>query len=175
MMRQSQGSKSLAGGTGLQGVYGQRMYHKLTKAENDIIEVAFNSFSEDTHVITSQDLRKAFSSIGDEHNFQDVQLLIDDIDENGDGKIDMVEFRHIMTRKFLGEDDDSSFMHAFEMLDENKDGYIPLVELRKILMEEGQTPLSELEVDELMMFADLDADGLIDYRSFLRWLEQATF
>lgn len=151
------------------------MFHRLTPQENEIIDVAFTSFSDDGHVITSQDLRKAFRSIGDEHQFQDIQLLIDDIDENGDGKIDKDEFRHIMTRKFLGEDDDSSFMHAFEMLDENKDGYIPLVELRQILMQEGQTPLSELECDELMMFADLDADGLIDYRSFLRWLEQATF
>merc|ERR1712117_367071 len=74
------------------------------------------------------------------------------------------------SRKFLGEDDDSSFVHVFQMLDDNKDGYIPLVEFRSILMREGQAPLSEQEVDELLMFADLDSDGLIDYRSFLKWL-----
>merc|ERR1711870_167183 len=103
-------------------------------------------------------------------DIESVQRLIDDIDENGDGKIDEDEFRHIMTRKFLGEDDDSAFIHAFEMLDINRDGYIPLTEFRNILMKEGQQPLSEQEVDELLMFADLDGDGLIEYKSFLRWL-----
>jgi len=64
----------------------------------------------------------------------------------------------------------SSFIHAFEMLDINKDGYIPLVDLRHVLMKEGDMPLSEQEVDELLMFADLEGDGLIEYKSFLRWL-----
>merc|ERR1712039_1072664 len=93
-----------------------------------------------------------------------------DIDENGDGKIDEDEFRSIMTKKLKGDDDDSSLVHAFEMLDTNKDGYIPLAELREVLMKEGQQPLSEQEVDELMMFADVEGDGLIEYKSFLRWL-----
>ncbi|CAE8655504.1 unnamed protein product, partial [Polarella glacialis] len=79
-------------------------------------------------------------------------------------------FRHIMTKKFLGEDDDSSFVHALEMLDTNKDGYIPLAELRNILMREGTQPLSEQEADELLMFADVEGDGLIEYKGFLRWL-----
>merc|ERR1719375_1879039 len=116
-------------------------------------------------------MQEAFKAIGASNSIRDIQLLIDDIDENGDGVIDKDEFKHIMTRKFLGEDDDSSFMHAFEMLDENKDGLIPMVEFRNILMREGRKPLSEQEVDELLFFADTDADGLINYRVFLRWLE----
>merc|ERR1719238_709662 len=161
-----------AGGPGYQGAFGTRFHHKLTPQENEIIDVAFESFSENGFITTNH-LEEAFATIDSLGDIADIQRLIDDIDENGDGKIDETEFRHIMTRKFLGEDDDSSFMHAFEMLDENKDGYIPLVEFRQILMREGQAPLSEQECDELLMFADLDADGLIDYRSFLRWLEMA--
>jgi len=155
------------------GAFGARQTHKLTPQENEIIDVAFESFSENGF-ITTDHLRIAFQKIDAVGDIRDIQLLIDDIDENGDGQIDEQEFRHIMTRKFLGEDDDSSFMHAFEMLDENKDGYIPLVEMRSILMREGQAPLSEQECDELMMFADPEGDGLIDYRVFLKWLEKAT-
>merc|ERR1712060_999902 len=142
------------------GVYGNRYSSKLTPQEKEIIDVAFDSFKDSTGFITTEKLKEAFEAIG----------ALDDIDENGDGKIDEDEFRHIMTRKFLGEDDDSAFIHAFEMLDINKDGYIPLTELRNILMKEGQQPLSEQEVDELLMFADLDGDGLIEYKTFLRWL-----
>merc|ERR1712232_471709 len=127
--------------------------------------------------------KEAFESIDQLGSVEDIQMLIDDIDENGDGSIDEDEFRHIMTRKFLGEDNDSSMVHAFEMFDKNKDGHIPATELRTILMTEGQAPLTENECDELLMFGDLDGatplrdksapvqgDGLIEYKSFLRWL-----
>eukprot|EP00427_Karlodinium_veneficum_P023379 CAMPEP_0169123174 /NCGR_PEP_ID=MMETSP1015-20121227/33642_1 /TAXON_ID=342587 /ORGANISM="Karlodinium micrum, Strain CCMP2283" /LENGTH=181 /DNA_ID=CAMNT_0009186489 /DNA_START=77 /DNA_END=622 /DNA_ORIENTATION=- len=173
MQRMGMHSRGSGYGQGVQGAYGMRFNHKLTPQENEIIDVAFESFSANGYITTKQ-LKEAFENIDAVGDIRDIQMLIDDIDENGDGQIDEQEFRHIMTRKFLGEDDDSSFMHAFIMLDENKDGYIPLVEFRQILMREGQAPLSEQEVDELMMFADLDADGLIDYRSFLKWLERAS-
>merc|ERR1719343_530185 len=136
------------------GVFGQRFTSKLTAQEKEIIDVAFESFKDEQGFITTNQLREAFKQIDALGDIESVQRLIDDIDENGDGKIDEKEFRHIMTRKFLGEDDDSSFVHGFELLDSDKDGYIPLTELRQILMREGAAPLSEQEVDELMMFAD---------------------
>merc|ERR1712023_84700 len=105
-----------------------------TKQEQEIIDVAFESFKDDTNHITTQKLREAFQQIDALGDIEDIKRLIDDIDENGDGKIDEEEFKHIMTRKFLGEDDDSSFVHAFEMLDSNRDGFIPLTELRYVLM-----------------------------------------
>merc|ERR1711862_595586 len=167
------GARSTSGGLtapSYSGVYGARTTSKLTPQEKEIIDVAFESFKDETNFITTDRLKEAFEKIDALGDIKDIQLLIDDIDENGDGQIDEQEFRHIMTRKFLGEDDDSSFVHAFEMVDDNKDGFIPLVEMRHLLMKEGNQPLSEQEVDELLMFADLDGDGLIDYRSFLRWL-----
>merc|ERR1711959_528941 len=113
-------------------------------------------------------MKTAFKKIDPNAQESDIQLLIDDIDENGDGEVDKVEFTNIMTKKFLGQDDDGAFLHTFEVMD--RDGFIPTVELRHILMKEGREPLSEQEVDELMMFADSDGDGLVDYRAFLKWL-----
>jgi len=157
---------------------GRRYGARLTPQEEEIIKVSFESFSEPSEragdpvgkrYINAEKLTEAFISIHAKGDMQDIQLLLDDIDETGEG-IDAEMWRHIMSRKFLGEEDDSSFGHVFAMLDDNKDGYIPLVELRKMLMQEGQAPLSEQEVDELLMFADADSDGLIDYRRFLLWL-----
>merc|ERR1719199_1258594 len=172
MMSRSYGGGGMSGGmtSGYSGVYGQRFSSKLTPQESEIIDVAFDSFKNEQGFITTDKLKDAFEKIDALGDIKDIQMLIDDIDENGDGQLDEAEFRHIMTRKFLGEDDDSSFVHTFEMLDDNKDGFIPLVEMRLCLMREGNQPLSEQEVDELLMFADLDGDGLIDYKSFLRWL-----
>jgi len=144
----------------------------LTAQEREIIDVSYEAFRDDDGYVTTQRLREAFATIGalGDVNDEDMARLIDDIDESGDGKIDEDEFRSVMTRKLLGEDDDSSLVHAFEMLDTNKDGYIPLPELREVLMKEGENPLTEHECDELMMLADLEGDGLIEYKSFLRWL-----
>eukprot|EP00928_Gymnodinium_smaydae_P042003 TRINITY_DN2835_c0_g1_i1.p1 TRINITY_DN2835_c0_g1~~TRINITY_DN2835_c0_g1_i1.p1 ORF type:complete len:224 (-),score=60.39 TRINITY_DN2835_c0_g1_i1:171-749(-) len=153
------------------GMYGARFTSRLTPQEKEIIDVAFDSFREKPHnYITTEGLREAFAQIDALGDIKDIQRLIDDIDENGDGRIDEEEFRHIMTRHFLGEDDDASFLHAFEMLDYNKDGFITLQEFRTIMMTEGQAPLSEQECEEMLMFADLEGDGFIEYRSFLKWL-----
>eukprot|EP00929_Paragymnodinium_shiwhaense_P043095 TRINITY_DN22202_c0_g1_i1.p1 TRINITY_DN22202_c0_g1~~TRINITY_DN22202_c0_g1_i1.p1 ORF type:complete len:203 (-),score=59.33 TRINITY_DN22202_c0_g1_i1:269-877(-) len=171
--RSGYGSRRPSGGLAApsySGMFGERFTSKLTPQEKEIIDVAFESFKDESGYITTLKLKEAFETIDSLGDIADIQRLIDDIDENGDGKIDEEEFRHIMTRKFLGEDDDSSFVHAFEMLDPSRSGLIPLTELRNILMSEGQQPLSEQECDELLMFADLDGDGLIEYKSFLRWM-----
>ncbi|CAK0900143.1 unnamed protein product [Prorocentrum cordatum] len=135
--------------------------------EREIIDVSYEAFRDDDGYVTTQRLREAFATIGalGDVNDEDMARLIDDIDESGDGKIDEDEFRSVMTRKLLGEDDDpGTFGNPCE------DGYIPLPELREVLMKEGENPLTEHECDELMMLADLEGDGLIEYKSFLRWL-----
>mmetsp|Transcript_55454 Transcript_55454/g.89673 ORF Transcript_55454/g.89673 Transcript_55454/m.89673 type:complete len:197 (-) Transcript_55454:35-625(-) len=161
---------------------GRRFRSKLSAQEEEIITVSFDSFSEEfaekdmdgkptiARYITVDTMMEAFKSIDAIGDIHDVKLMVDDIDANSDGRIDSNEWRGIMTRKLLGEDDDSSAPHVFQVLDDNNDGYIPYVELRNLLMREGQAPLSEQEVDELAAFADPDADGLINYREFLRWL-----
>jgi len=156
------------------GTFGARFSSKLTPHEREIIDVAFDSFKNEEGYITTEKLKEAFDTIDAMGDISSIQMLLDSIDQDGDGKIDEDEFRHIMTKRFLGEDDDSSFVHAMEMLDINKDGYIPLAELRQILMKEGTQPLSEQEVDELMLFADVEGDGLIDYKGLLRWLINPT-
>eukprot|EP00930_Biecheleria_cincta_P013231 TRINITY_DN11909_c0_g2_i1.p1 TRINITY_DN11909_c0_g2~~TRINITY_DN11909_c0_g2_i1.p1 ORF type:complete len:207 (+),score=49.22 TRINITY_DN11909_c0_g2_i1:39-659(+) len=152
------------------GTFGARFSSKLTPQEREIIDVAFDSFKNEEGYITTEKLKEAFDTIDAMGDINSIKMLLDSIDQDGDGKIDEDEFRHIMTKRFLGEDDDTSFVHAMEMLDINKDGYIPLAEMRQILIKEGTQPLSEQEVDELMLFADVEGDGLIEYKGFLRWL-----
>merc|ERR1719407_63131 len=83
---------------GYSGVYGQRFSSKLTPQESEIIDVAFDSFKDEQGFITTERLKEAFERIDALGDIKDIQMLIDDIDENGDGQIDEMEFRHIMTR-----------------------------------------------------------------------------
>jgi len=104
------------------------------------------------------------------HSFDDrlVHLLIDDIDENGDGMISCDEFKTIMIKCLYDANDE--MLQAFAVVDSDGDGFISTVEFKRIMMTEGNYPLSDREADELMIFADSDGDGLVDYRKFLIWL-----
>eukprot|EP00397_Hematodinium_sp_SG-2012_P059287 GEMP01075809.1.p1 GENE.GEMP01075809.1~~GEMP01075809.1.p1 ORF type:complete len:220 (+),score=45.10 GEMP01075809.1:71-730(+) len=121
--------------------------------------------------ITSENLRAAFEQHGLDANDASLQLLIDDVDENGDGKLSYNEFDFVMRKKLFGQMDDQ-MLHAFATLDNDNDGYISTVEFKRILMTEGRYPLSDREADELMMFADSNDDGLVDYQNFLCWLNE---
>eukprot|EP00438_Fugacium_kawagutii_P011075 Skav220330 [mRNA] locus=scaffold4895:5745:9002:- [translate_table: standard] len=76
----------------------------------EIIDVAFESFKDESGYITTERLKEAFEAIDQLGDISDIQMLLDSIDQDGDGKIDEDEFRYIMTRKFLGEDDDASLV-----------------------------------------------------------------
>jgi len=143
----------------------------LSAPEEELIAVTWDAFKQpEGNVITRETLEAAFSKIGQSDAIQDLEFMIQELDEDGNGMIDEGEYWSLMSKKLLGEDDEGSFVQAFSMLDSNKDGFIPASELRHILMKEGQCPLSEQEADELLMFADQNGDDLIDYKEFLRWL-----
>lgn len=140
-------------------------------SEEDIEAMLYSIFrdlSKDKDFITADALKDAFKQQGHSSDDQLVQLLIDDVDENGDGKIQQDEFNSIMKKCLFSQMDE--LLQAFEIVDSDGDGYIPTVEFKRIFMTEGSYPLSDREADELMIFADSDGDGLVDYRSFLTWL-----
>jgi len=131
-------------------------------------DLAKSSKDDEEAFISPEALKDAFKSQGHSTDDTLVQLLIDDVDENGDGKIGWDEFHLIMKKCLFSQMDE--LLQAFEIVDSDGDGYIPTVEFKRIFMTEGSYPLSDREADELMIFADSDGDGLVDYRSFLTWL-----
>lgn len=124
--------------------------------------------SKEEAFITPDNLKLALEEHGHSGDELLVQLLIDDIDENGDGKISFEEFKSIMVKCLF--DASEELLQAFAVVDDDGDGYISTVEFKRIFMTEGTNPLSDREADELMMFADSDGDGLVEYKKFLQWL-----
>jgi len=133
-----------------------------------MLKSIFSDLAKGEDYITADALKNAFKQQGHSSDDKLVQLLIDDVDENGDGKIQVDEFNSIMKKCLFSQMDE--LLQAFEIVDSDGDGYIPTVEFKRIFMTEGSYPLSDREADELMIFADSDGDGLVDYRSFLTWL-----
>lgn len=80
----------------------------------------------------------------------------------GNGIIDFSEFLQMMARKMQEVDVENDIREAFKVFDKENKGYITASELRHIMTNLGEK-LSDDEADEMLMEADRDGDGQIDY------------
>ena len=105
---------------------------------------------------------------------KDIKKLLNDFDQNGDGTVDLHEF---MTMIHSGNKRDciqkaliqrSGIRKAFEKYDRDGNGIITRDEFKKVVEDKYQAELSSNQVDALMVQADINKDGRIDYEEFLR-------
>lgn len=72
----------------------------------------------------------------------------------------------MMARKMQEVDVENDIREAFRVFDKENKGYITASELRHIMTNLGEK-LSDDEADEMLMEADRDGDGQIDYEGIL--------
>lgn len=72
----------------------------------------------------------------------------------------------MMAKKMQEVDVENDIREAFKVFDKEKKGYITASELRHIMTNLGEK-LSDDEADEMLMEADRDGDGQIDYEGRL--------
>ena len=142
--------------------------------EEQIMEFkdAFSLFDKDNSgTITTEELGDVMRSLGQNPTEEDLQKMIDDVDQDGDGTIDFPEFLTMLVRSMTETDSHEEVMEAFRILDHDGNGYISADELRAIMSNLGEE-LSEEEINEIVQEADIDGDGQIDYEEFSMWLGQ---
>jgi Ca2+-binding EF-hand superfamily protein len=96
--------------------------------------------------------------------------IIDDLDADGDGTIDKLEFSTACTRLLLGQESFEDVARAFQYIDYDRNGFISPPELKKLLMTTGANPLSLDEAEQLISWADKDGDGVLNYKEFTHFL-----
>lgn len=75
----------------------------------------------------------------------------------------------MMARKMQEVDVENDIREAFKVFDKENKGYITASELRHIMTNLGEK-LSDDEADEMLMEADRDGDGQIDYEGTVFYL-----
>lgn len=88
----------------------------------------------------------------------------------GNGIIDFSEFLQMMARKMQEVDVENDIREAFKVFDKENKGYITASELRHIMTNLGEK-LSDDEADEMLMEADRDGDGQIDYEGTVSYFK----
>ncbi|CAL1268506.1 unnamed protein product [Larinioides sclopetarius] len=69
----------------------------------------------------------------------------------------------MMSKKLQESDSETELHEAFRVFDKNGDGFISPGELRQVMTNLGEK-LSDEEVEDMIKEADLDGDGLVNYK-----------
>ena len=95
--------------------------------------------------------------------------LIDEIDEDGNGKIELEEFIKILSTKTAGRE--QVIKQAFAILDRSSSGYITPNDLRHAMLCLGENYTIE-EVNEMISLVDDDQDGVINFQEFCKLIKK---
>ncbi|VDK37163.1 unnamed protein product [Taenia asiatica] len=140
--------------------------------------------------ISLEELTAAFGAIGQAHDRTLIGNLFKEADENGeipepfmphfhihingDGAIDYKEFVSLMAMSFQSQNQAGSnltsrndmYREAFSKFDVNNDGVIDSNDLKKLMKNIGKQ-LSDKEILEMILEADKNGDGVVDYNGAL--------
>jgi len=103
----------------------------------------------------------------------ELQEMINEIDQDGNGSISFDEFVWLMTREIHDSDIEEEIREAFRVFDRDGHGFISVPDLTHVPQTLGDT-LSPLETMELMNEADLDGDGNVNYEEFVTMIFKQT-
>ncbi|CAI9778640.1 unnamed protein product [Fraxinus pennsylvanica] len=128
--------------------------------------------------ITRKELSDSLEKLGIHIPEKELIQMVEKIDVNGDGFVDMDEFgslyQTIMDEK--DEDEEEDMKEAFNVFDQNGDGYITVEELRSVLASLGLKQGRTLEDCKMMIKkVDVDGDGRVNYREFRQMMKGGGF
>ena len=102
-------------------------------------------------------------NLGQNYRLEELERLMDEVDEDGNGKIDFQEFVIAMENK--SKEDEYTIKQAFAILDRSDSGYITPNDIRYAMICLGENYSLE-EVTEMLSLVDEDQDGVINYQEF---------
>ena len=116
-------------------------------------------------------LKTLAKNLDQNYSEQEVERLIEEIDEDGNGKIEFEEFLNTLANKSVG--DENIVKQAFAILDRTDSGYITLNDLRHAMLCLGENYTNE-EINEMISLVDDDQDGVINFQEFNKLIRKCT-
>ncbi|XP_019150559.1 PREDICTED: calmodulin-like protein 3 [Ipomoea nil] len=157
----------------------------IISADKEELKGVFATFDKnDDGFITKQELKESLKNIGISMEDKDIAEMMEKVDENKDGLIDLHEFYELCNSFLGGESEregdgeemsrkEENLREAFEVFDEDTDGLITAKELSKVLGSLGLKDGKTLEdFKEMIGRFDLDGDGMVNFDEFKRMMTQ---
>ncbi|KAK7272011.1 hypothetical protein RJT34_28341 [Clitoria ternatea] len=126
--------------------------------------------------ITKKELNDSLENLGIFIPDKELAEMIEKIDVNGDGCVDVDEFGELYESIMGGRDQEEDMREAFNVFDQNGDGFITVEELRSVLSSLGLKQGRTLEdCKRMIMKVDVDGDGMVDFKEFKQMMKWGGF
>ena len=143
----------------------------LTEEEVAEFKEAFSLFDKDSDgSITCEELRTVMTSFGHNLTTAELQEMIQEVDSDGNGKIEFSEFITMMAKTMSTRNCNDELLEAFKVLDKDGSGSISEVELRQVMTNIGEKVTDE-EIREMIQEADIDGDGQVSFKEFAAMIQ----
>merc|ERR1712167_206312 len=119
--------------------------------------------------IDAKELGTVMRSLGQNPTEAELNDMINEVDDDGNGNIEFNEFLKMMAAKMKDTDSEEEIKEAFKVFDKDGNGFISAAELRHVMTNLGEK-LTDEEVDEMIREADVDGDGQINYDEFVKMM-----
>ena len=138
-----------------------------SKKKNEYLE-AFKIFDKNNDgLITQDELKQLLNNIGQNPSDSEIQDMINEIDIDGDGKINFDNFITLMEKKLRDHDNEEELIETFKVFDKDGIGFITYNNLKDVVHSLGLN-YSDDEIMEMIKECDLDKDMMINYDEFTK-------
>ena len=126
--------------------------------------------------ITKKELADSLDKLGIHIADKDLITMIEKIDVNGDGCVDIEEFGALYQTIMDERDEEEDMKEAFNVFDQNGDGFITVEELRSVLASLGLKQGRTVEdCRKMIKKVDVDGDGMVNYKEFKQMMRGGGF
>lgn len=126
--------------------------------------------------ITKKELNDSLENLGIFIPDKELTQMVEKIDINGDGCVDIDEFGELYQTIIEERDEEEDMKDAFKVFDQNGDGFISVDELRSVLTSLGLKQGRALEdCKKMIMKVDVDGDGMVNYKEFKQMMKGGGF
>ena len=141
----------------------------LTKAQIAEFREAFSLFDHDENgSVSTKELGEVLRSLGQNPSENELRDMVNEIDEDGNGSIEFMEFLILLTSKVKEMTREEEITEAFKILDRERDDYITIKEIKYFMRKVAHIKLSNAEAEAMLKYADSDGDGLVSFEDFRR-------
>ncbi|KAG6557362.1 hypothetical protein Mapa_001292 [Marchantia paleacea] len=120
-----------------------------------------------------------WASLGEKVTNEELRLMVQEVDVNGDGEIDLGEFVILNTKFALGFDDveerAAKLRVAFSVADADRDGHISASDLQKLMKRLGKKKVTIAECSVMLKCVYSDGDSLINSQEFEKLMTSSIF
>ena len=116
--------------------------------------------------VSRKELRQAFRHLDIRASDDEIDIIVNQMDTNDDGRVDFYEFARVMARSYYKKYTREEIRDAFKKFDLNNTGRISPEELY-IVMSKMHRHVPRGEIDDLVKKVDADRDGLISIDEFI--------